>query len=267
MNFQESFSEAWQKRYGTEPTDEVPDLTPFLRHRSVRRYSDRAIEPALQSALFAVAQSAATSSNLQLWSAISVTDPEKREAIAVMVGNQNQVRRAPLFLAFFADLNRLVQASRAHDEAAEAAEFTEFYTMAVVDATLAAERLVVAAESIGLGTCYVGSLRNDPRGLKAVLGLPDRTFGVFGLCIGWPQPEAKEDIKPRLAATSVFFENTYADADIAEYNARMAEFYAAQNMPGDDIWSLKSAKRSRPSALGGRDGQLEFLRSVGLLLR
>jgi len=81
--------------------------------------------------------------------------------------------------------------------------------MAVIDAALAAERLVCAAESLGIGICYIGALRNDPDGVRAFFGLPEGVFGVFGLCLGWPAKGVEAEIKPRLAQEAVWFRETY----------------------------------------------------------
>lgn len=185
--FDETFQEAWRLRYGKEPAFDFPEVAPFLRHRCVRKYSDKDVSEDLMSALVAAAQSAATSSTLQLWSIVSVQDPERREAIARMSDNYDHIRHAKWFLCFIADHYRLKLAAKAIGEGAEGLPYTEFFTMAVIDAALAAERLVCAAESIGLGICYIGALRNNAPGVKELLSLPDGTFGVFGLCIGWPE--------------------------------------------------------------------------------
>ena len=240
-------------------------LAPFLAHRSVRKYTGEAIPADFLQALMAAAQSASTSSNLQLWSAIRVTDPDLRKRMAALCGNQRQVETCAEFFAFIADHHRLRKAAQKHGIEPDALDYCEFYTMAIVDAALAAERMVCAAESAGLGICYIGGLRNKPREVAETLNLPSGTFGVFGLCLGYPQPGA--EVKPRLSPTSVFFENQYGEADTAEYDARMAEFYATQNMNVNQAWSARSGERAQSESLTGRDGQLPWLREMGFLAR
>jgi nitroreductase len=78
----------------------------LLSHRSVRGYrSDPLPEGTLES-LIAAAQSAATSSNLQTWSVVSVNDPEKRKALAAIAGGQKHIEQCPIFLIFIADVSR-----------------------------------------------------------------------------------------------------------------------------------------------------------------
>src|SRR5579872_1446516 len=116
--FDESPSEAWRLRYGSE-APELPDLERFLNHRSVRAFADRPVSEEIAAGLVAAAQSAATSSNLQLWSVVSVQDPERREKIAELCGNQEHVRTCGLFFAFLADVHRIREAALAANEKAD----------------------------------------------------------------------------------------------------------------------------------------------------
>jgi len=263
--FDESPSLAWRLRYGSEP-DLLPNLDGFLNHRSVRKYADREIPESIIAGLVAAAQSAATSSNLQLWSVVSVQDPDRRDKMAELCGNQVHVRTCGWFLAFLADTHRIQTAAQAVGEKADGLDYTEFFTMAIVDAALAAERLVCAAEALGLGICYIGGLRNNPQGVKELLGFPEGVFGVFGLCIGWPEDESTAEIKPRLAQDAVWFKEQYeAHPSVAEYDERMKEFYVSQKMKAEATWSMRSGRRVGTTQLTGREDQLAWLQ--GLLRR
>lgn len=270
LPFRDPLAEAWQARYGVQPPADLPDLGPILNHRSVRKYKPDPITPEVRHALIAAAQSAATSSNLQLWSVIEIDEPERREQIAVLCDNQKQVRAAPWFLAFVADHHRLKQVAQSVGEDAAGLDYAEFCLMAFIDATLAAERMVVAAETLGIGTCYIGALRNDPQGVQELLELPEGTFGVFGLCLGYPEEPMTSAVKPRLPQDAVWHRERYsADVHeaIADYDRRMAEFYEAQRMKGDLSWSTRSAKRVDEHHLTGREAILDFLRKQGMIRR
>ena len=244
---------SWRDRYGSEPLPGLPQLGAFLDHRSVRSFAERPVPESVLQGLVAAAQSASTSSNLQLWSIVSVQEPLHREAIAKLCGDQDQVRNAPWFLCFLADHHRLRKAAASEGESAEGLGHVEFLLMATVDAALAAERLVCAAESIGLGVCYIGALRNDPQGVAELLELPQGVFGLFGLCLGYPAEEGGE-VKPRLAQKAVWFRETYdPDPDVAEYDGRMRGFYEDQGMRGDRTWSARSGQRVDRHQLSGRE--------------
>lgn len=261
--FDETFEQAWRARWGASGPQGGDPIAGFLRHRSVREYADQPIAESTVESLVGAAQSAATSSNLQLWSMVSVQDPERRKAIAHLCADQKQITEAGWFFAFLADHHRLREAALAAGANPSGLDYQEYYAMALVDASLAAERMVCAAESIGLGICYIGALRNDPQGVADLLELPEGTFGVFGLCLGWPAEGCTAAIKPRLAPSDIWFRETYGAADTAEYDARMRAFYEEQGMKGDVTWSMRSGRRVDDHHLTGREVLREWLLSRG----
>lgn len=262
--FEESAVESWLARYGFE-VSRLPDLGPYMFHRSVRQFRAKPIPESTLAGLMGAAQSAATSSNLQLWSVISVQDPERREAMAKLCGDQQQIRDAAWFLAFLIDHHRLAEAALEAGQDPAGLDYVEFFLMAAVDAALAAERMVCAAESLGIGSCYIGALRNNPAGVRDLLQLPPQTFGVFGLCLGWPSTQSPPAIKPRLRQDAVWFRETYGNPSegVAEYNTRMTEFYESQQMKGEVTWSMRSGRRVDGQHMTGREVLREFLESQG----
>lgn len=265
--FSEDIQASWQARYG-EPAPQIDArLEPYLRHRSVRDFENKAICEADMSGLLAAAQSAATSSNLQTFSVISVTDQVKREELARIAGDQKQILTAGKFLVFVADNYRLKQQAVRHGEPAEGLDYAEFFVMAVVDAALAAERLVAAAEAIGLGICYIGALRNDVEAVANLLELPERTFPVFGLCLGYPAEDSQAAIKPRLPQRAIFFEDAYnKEPDVEDYDSRMVQFYTEQKMKGEVTWSMRSARRANLNQMVGREKILPWLHEQKMCL-
>jgi nitroreductase len=260
----EPFEESWRIRFATEPPENFAALASFGRHRSVRRYRDEAIPESWVQTLIGTAQSASTSSNLQLWSVISIQDPGTREEIAKLADNYQHIRSASWFFAFLADHYRLRQAAASVGEAAEGLDYSEFYTMAVIDAALAAERFVCAAETLGLGTCYIGAMRNNAPGIKQILDLPEGVFCVFGLCLGWPEEPTPEHVKPRLRQEAIWFKETYnREPPIEEYNSRMKDFYDREKMKGDINWSMRSGRRADNHHLTGREILKPWLEEQG----
>src|SRR3954451_23643747 len=102
------------------------------------------------------------------------------------------------------------------------------FLLSPIDATLAAQNAVVAAEALGLGTVYIGGIRNHPLDVAAELNLPPRVFPIFGLCVGWPDDAQATAVKPRLPQEAVLYHETYAmeqqDAAVAAYNQVMTTF-------------------------------------------
>ncbi len=254
------------QRYGSEIPVAVPDLDMFLRHRSVRKFDDRLVDEATVEGLMAAAQSASTSSNLQLWSAVSVQEPTRRAEIARLCADQAQVHQAPWFFAFVADHYRIRQAALAAGVDPTGLDYAEFAVMAFIDVSLAAERFVCAAESLGLGVCYIGALRNHPAEVAELLNLPTGTFGAFGLCVGYPSDEERGRIKPRLSQGAVWFREKYdQNVTCVEYDERMAPGYAKRGI--DSSWSKHSGVRVDGDHMTGREVLLDYLRAQGFLLR
>ena len=249
-------------------------ISRLLSHRSVRQYLPRALPEGTLELLVAAAQSAASSSNLQLWSVVAVEDAERRRALAQVANNQAHIEQAPLFLVWIADLNRGAELARARGLPSDGLSYLEMFLMASVDTALAAQNAVVAAESLGLGTVYIGALRNHPERVAELLGLPSTAFAVFGLCVGWPNPDAPAAIKPRLPQPVVLHRDRYLlsepeHAAVAAYDSLMQGFYGDQGMPVPaGGWSLHSAKRvANAAALNGRHVLRDMLGRLGFELK
>jgi len=259
----ESLAQLWRARYGLEAPNGLPEVTSFLRHRSVRRFTDETISERVVEGLVAAGQSASTSSNLQLYSLISVQEPERRARLNRLSANQNQVRDAAWFFAFLADHHRIRCAAEASGQDPAGLDYAEFYTMAVIDASLAAERMICAAESLGLGICLIGALRNDAEGVARELELPDGVFGLFGLCIGHPADD-EVPLKPRLGQPAIWHRETYdPTADCAEYDERMKGVYSARGQDGDVTWSMRSGRRVNGEQMTGRETLKGWLEERG----
>lgn len=266
MLFTETAAEAWALRYGESSEFPLDGLDAFLRHRSVRKFADVPISQETVAGLMAAAQSASTSSSLQMWSAISVQEPDRRAAIAELCDNQAHVRDAAWFFAFCADHYRLSQAARKAKVDPKGLDYAEFGIMALIDVALAAERFTCAAESLGYGICYIGALRNDPYGVQVLLDLPEQTFGVFGLCLGVPSGEERGRVKPRLHQEQVWFQETY-DKDVSadEYDERMKVAYARRGL--ETTWSKHSGNRVSGERMTGRETLMDYLHQQGFFLR
>lgn len=265
----ETLSEAWNQRFGVDSENADQALTQFLRHRSVRQFDpERKLSTEKVNHLVSCAQSAATSSNLQLWSVISVENPDVRAKVAELCSNQKQILTAPVFLCFFADHYRLKKAAASVGETCAGLDYMEFFLMAAIDASLAAERLNCAAESMGMGTCYIGALRNNAEGVKQLFNLPDGVFGLFGMCLGYPAAGHGSHIKPRLSTNAVCFIDTYnREAEIGEYNQRMQKFYESEGMSGYVTWAARSGRRADENHLTGRDTLKAWLEKSGFAKR
>lgn len=265
-----------QARYGSDSVPAEIALNPLIEHlldhRSVRAYLPDPVTDAELAAIVAAAQSAASSSNLNVWSVVAVRDAERRARLAELAGNQAHVREAPLQLVWLADLARLRRIATALERPAEGLDYLEMFLTGVIDAALAAQNGAAAAESLGLGMVYIGGMRNRPEEVAELLGLPPGVFAVFGMCVGRPDPARPADIKPRPPQAVVLHHERYAldaqDAGIAAYDRAMERFYAEQKMNVPGTWSVHSSKRiAGPETLSGRHRLVEALNALGFALK
>lgn len=263
-------------RYGTNampaPQSWSPVIDSMLGHTSVRSYLPDPVSDDQLTAIISAAQSAASSSNLQAWSVVAVRDPVKRAALAECAGGQAHVRDAPLQLVWLADLARLEKLAASNDRPSAALDYMEMFLVGVIDAALAAQNAAAAAESLGLGTVYIGGMRNKPEAVAELLQLPQKVVAVFGMCVGTPDPSKPAAIKPRPPQSVVVHHETYSlsaqDEGINAYNEAMASFYVDQQMNVNGTWAVHSAKRiAGPETLSGRDTLVDALRHRGFALK
>jgi nitroreductase len=246
-------------------------LATLLSHRSVRAYLPDALPSQTLETLIAAAQAAATSSNLQTWSVVAIEDPAQKNTLAQLAGNQEHINQCPLFLVWLADLARLDYLAAQRNMPVAGLEYLEMFVTAVVDAALAAQNATLAAESLGLGTVYIGGIRNQPEQVAKTLQLPPHLFAVFGLCVGYPDRAKLAAVKPRLPQAAILHRETYnlvgQDPAIGEYNEVMQQFYESQQMNVAGDWVEHSLKRvATAQALGGRDRLREQLHRLGFPL-
>lgn len=242
----------------------------ILDHRSARAYLPGTLSEGTLELLIAAAQSAPTSSNLQAWSVVAVSDPDRKARLAELAGPNAQINEAPLFLVWIADLARARAIAGQYGMPGDGLDYIESFLLAALDAALAAQNAVVAADSLGLGTCYIGAIRNHPEAVAAELGLPPEAIAVFGLTVGKPDPARASDVKPRLPQASVLHRERYGAStrpdELAAYNRALRQFQAEQKMAPIDWTEQVSRRIGTSAALKGRERLTEVLRRLGFKL-
>jgi nitroreductase len=271
----QSQAEALALRYGNGaepapgPWNDV--IATLLSHRSVRGFLPDALPHGTLETLVAAAQSASTSSNLQTWSVVSVTDPAKKAALAKIANNQKHIEQCPLFLVWLADLSRNARLGVEEGVTLETIPHFESFLVAAIDAALAAQNATVAAESLGLSMVYIGALRNNPVEVSRLLELPPGTMGVFGMCVGYPLPTVTNEVKPRLPQSAILFHDRYdaggEPAARTAYDEQMATFSQRHEMT-QDTWTKRVIGRmGKIAAMSGRDKLVSILNGMGFPLR
>lgn len=243
-----------------------PTIELIKNHRSIRQFSEEPVSNEQLTAILEAAQCASTSSNMQAFSVIGITDREMRATLAGLCGNQAYVEEAPVFLVWCADLYRYEQAANKHGSAESPGVHTENFIVATVDAALAAQNAVIAAESLGLGIVYIGGIRNDPEAVTRLLSLPRGVYPVFGMCIGVPAQNPLH--RPRLPLTGVYAENGYDTESVheaIEQYDRVHEAYMTERSNGKSSASWSQAMAAK--AARNRTHMREYLQKQGFELR
>ncbi|MBI3969554.1 MAG: nitroreductase family protein [Chloroflexi bacterium] len=206
-----------------DPALRTPVIDQMARHVSSRSFdSSRPLPEGIVPVLVAAAQSASTSSNLQTWSVVALHDPERKHQMREYCANQAFIDEAPLFLAFCDDTYRLRYACERQGYPLNT-NYLELLLLSAIDSALACQNAALAAESLGLGCCMVGAIRERPREVAEFLGLPHGVFGTIGLAVGYPK--ARNPVKPRLPQSIVVHHERYSaeglEEAIAAYDARI----------------------------------------------
>lgn len=262
-------------RYGPEaapaPGPWNEHISLLLSHRSVRGYRPDALPSGTLETLIAAAQSAATSSNLQTWSVIAVTDPDKKAALAKVAANQKHIEQCPLFLVWVADISRNQRLGAAEGVTLETMPYQETFLVAAIDAALAAQNATVAAESLDLSCVYIGALRNDPQEVARIVGLPSGAFGVFGMCVGYASSAGATEVKPRLPQDVIVHHDTYdttgETARRQGYDALLEGFSTRHGMAVDTWTKRVIGRMGKIAAMAGRDKMVAALNAMGFPLR
>lgn len=181
----------------------------LLDRRSIRRYEREAITPDQMQIIYEAIRNTPTSYNGQQFSVIDVSDQELKEKLYEITG-QKQIKTCNHFLLFCADFHKITIA--AADKGVEMPEFThtaDGLIVGTVDAALAMMSAVVAAESLGLGTCCIGYARTaNPEAVAQLVKLPQGVYAVCGLAIGVPRE--LPDLKPKQPAELLIHSNAYS---------------------------------------------------------
>lgn len=212
-----------------------------LEHRTIREFKDQKIPHEVLELLMEVARRTATSTGMQASSIIRVTDPKIKTEIAGIC-NQEYVARVPELLIFIVDQYRNNQIAKEKNCFVENAKDMDRFFAAFTDACIMAQNLVTAAESMGLGTVYFGSILNDSEKICELLKLPELTFPVIGLGLGYPNQNPQ--LKPRMEMRLRVFENAYTTFEryldeIKEYDEEMRVYYDLRE-PGRPVDSFSN---------------------------
>jgi len=200
-------------------------LKTILNHRSIRKYSEKEIPRNILTDMLEAATRASTTGNMQVYSIIVTHDKNIKEKLWESHFRQNMVKQAPVVLTFCADFNRFNKWCEFRSADPGYDNFLSFVT-AAIDALLAAQNCALAAESHGLGICYLGTTTYNADKIIEILDLPDMVVPVTTLVAGYPAETP--ELTDRLPVDAIIHYDKYRNYD----RASIDKFYAEkENLP------------------------------------
>ncbi len=248
----------------------------ILSRKSVRAYARKEIGAETKDQILTAALRGPTAGNLMLYSVIEVNDRRKKENLAKSCDNQPFIGKAPWVLLFLADYQRWVD----YFAACDVAEFCRRKDLALrepregdlflacCDALAAAQTAVIAAESLGIGSCYIGDIMEQYEIHRDLFKLPRFVFPICLLCFGYPAPsQIERKMTSRFDRRFVTFSDEYHRLEAAE---QQAMFAAAQASTFGDRPEIDGARNYGQFIYGRKFGSsfaAEMNRSVRLILK
>ncbi|MBY8998571.1 MAG: nitroreductase family protein [Candidatus Thorarchaeota archaeon] len=203
--------------------------------RSLRGYDSREISPEHKKWILHSAFRAPTAGNMMHYSIIEVADQKMKDKLVKTCDNQPFIAKAPLVLLFLADIQRwydFFEYSGVSDLCKE--RDIEYITpkegdlmLASCDALIAAQNAVIAAESLGIGSCYIGDIMENIEIHREMFDLPKWVFPITLLCFGYPLRDDRDEREKtrRLPEHLVYFKNKYKRGNMKEFEAEYLERY------------------------------------------
>ena len=230
----------------------------LTERKSIRSYTNQEISPDCKELILRAAMEAPTAGNQQLYTILDITSQGLKDRLAVTCDNQPFIAKGKMVLIFCADFQKWYQAFTLAGCSPRKPGPGDFL-LAVEDAAIAAQNAVTAAESLGIGSCYIGDIMENYEVHKELLGLPEFVFPALMLVFGYPTAQQKEREKPKRAPLDfIVHENIYPHFSQEEIRQNIAD------IKGEDFdsWMERFCKRKYQA-----DFSLEMSRSVAAALK
>ena len=230
----------------------------LTERKSIRSYTNQEISPDCKELILRAAMEAPTAGNQQLYTILDITSQGLKDRLAVTCDNQPFIAKGKMVLIFCADFQKWYQAFTLAGCSPRKPGPGDFL-LAVEDAAIAAQNAVTAAESLGIGSCYIGDIMENYEVHKELLGLPEFVFPALMLVFGYPTAQQKEREKPKRAPLDfIVHENIYPHFSKEELRQNIAD------IKGEDFdsWMERFCKRKYQA-----DFSLEMSRSVAAALK
>lgn len=231
----------------------------LMERKSVRAYTDQEISREDKQAILEAAMAAPTAGNQQLYTILDITDEGLKQKLSVSCDNQPFIARGKVVLIFCADFQKWYDVfveSGCDPRRPGAGDFI----LAVSDANIAAQNAVTAAQSLGIGSCYIGDIMERCETHRELLHLPPYVFPAAMLVFGYPTQQQIRRAKPvRCRLEDIVQENHYVRRDGVQLRKMFEKECAQQSF---EAWARKFCRRKYDS-----DFSREMSRSVETYLQ
>lgn len=244
-----------------------PILESLNERKSVRAYTPTPVSEEVKRQLLSAAAQAPTAGNQQLYTILDITDMSVRAELAELCDHQPFIAQAPVAFVFLADCARWPRLYRAAGCTPRAPGVGDLM-LAVTDASIAAQNVVVAAESLGLGSCYIGDVMENCEKMRSLLHLPPHVFPCAMLVIGYPLDAQKTRRKPTRFDEKMFVcQNAYTLPEDAELRALVTARECAHRPEGAPAFDFDAWMRAFCARKYDSDFSREMSRSVAEYLK
>jgi len=247
----------------------------LMKRRSVRAYEEKEIPTEVRAEILNATLRAPTAGNLMLYSILDITDQAMKDKLAVTCDNQPFIARAPMVWIFLADYQRwydyflvsgvpelCAQRNLTMQKPQEGDLF-----LACCDALIAAQNAVIAAESFGIGSCYIGDIMEQYETHQKMLNLPQYVFPICMLVFGYPTgQQLAREYTPRFDEKFIVFENQYRQLNKDEFTEMFTE--RQSHLPtGKSMEGITTVGQASYLRKFSADFSMEMRRSVREILK
>ena len=201
-------------------------LKTLLEHRTIRSYKPQKIEDAVLEQILLAATRGSTTGNMQPYSIIVTRDEAMKAKIAPLHFNQKPVLEAPVILTFCADFNRFNKWCECREAATDCYSNMQSFMWAAIDAVIATQNACIAAESFGLGICYIGTVTYNAKELGEIYQLPKNVVPITCITLGYPAENPP--LTDRLPLETVIHNEVYQD-----YSSKCIDILYAEKEKSD----------------------------------
>jgi nitroreductase/FMN reductase (NADPH)/FMN reductase [NAD(P)H] len=190
----------------------------LMERKSVRSFTDQPVSQENLKIILEAASNAPTAGNQQMYTILHITDQTLKEQLAETCDHQPFIAKAPLVLVFLADVRKWYDAFCENHCNPRKPGIGDLM-LAVDDSLIAAQNAVTAAQSLGIGSCYIGDVMEQCETQRELLKLPEYVFPAAMVVFGYPTQQQLERPKPERCPLSVLVhENTYRPMSSEEHS-------------------------------------------------